>query len=540
MSHTLPVSLREELNTSFKSVAPQYADDELLGSLYNIYLLYEILPFSDPDTAYNRFQDPKDNPVIEKSRDVWVPPKIYSRLTANENALLYRKMDLKLTVRAAVMEVTDKKKCTDTAGEPKVKETRLSVIFPGVREEKVEQALLKLAIDGQGFYREDGRLGVRFTLGDVQRVLKLGKSTLSKAEIKEAILILGRSEFTVTARHQGDDRRIELARRGYRLNDITEVSIEDYKNARKTKEEALHSVVFHELIAASMKDNALRVSNFASHCQLNKPIARQIHSELRLEYTYAGRDRGAYRLSLFRTFSSMGRQSRGTSEDLKDMRKALEELHKAGIIRAFDKTQHQHKVKNTQGKSIDYEFDVYGSDAFVSEMILANAVKKKNDEKVLDFTEFKNRQSENSLSLQDRKMMRLLNEHFTLAEQKIKSLIEEYSHLRLQSALDYTLTRARYNQLSNPSAYFLSVLENDYDASNTSKALSEGSSMDQDLRIREEMFARLSSDEQAFVNAHWHRWKANEKEHVNRYGLTVVHMREAFFAWKAEQHSSIA
>ncbi|HEX8369571.1 MAG TPA: hypothetical protein VF604_13590, partial [Pyrinomonadaceae bacterium] len=70
--------------------------------------------------------------------------------------------------------------------------------YPSKREELVEDALRKFAVEGQGLFLDDAA-GVTFTLHQLQQELASNGHSYSKDQIKDALLICAKTNLTVTS-----------------------------------------------------------------------------------------------------------------------------------------------------------------------------------------------------------------------------------------------------------------------------------------------------------------------------------------------------
>lgn len=70
--------------------------------------------------------------------------------------------------------------------------------YPSEREELVEDALRKLACEGQGVFLDDAA-GVTFTLYQLQKELQRNRHSYSNDQIKDALMVCAKTHLTVTS-----------------------------------------------------------------------------------------------------------------------------------------------------------------------------------------------------------------------------------------------------------------------------------------------------------------------------------------------------
>ncbi len=154
--------------------------------------------------------------------------------------------------------------------------------YPSAREELVEHALRKIAIDSQaGFFDTvDYRSGVSFSLHTLRKELENQGHSLRYDEIIEALDILALSNIeVVTINKDGDET---FARSTY-LAALSGVKRKDYDADRSAR----WAAQFHPMVTRSIDRVTYRQFNYQRLMRCRSQLARWLLSQLVLKYTQA-------------------------------------------------------------------------------------------------------------------------------------------------------------------------------------------------------------------------------------------------------------
>ncbi len=268
------------------------------------------------------------------------------------NTVTYlNKRKILATVRAA--NITDKK------GNP-------VLVFPGEREERVEEALRKLAVEGRGVFI-DGSAGVTFTLYGLQKELKSRGHTYSIDELKEAILINRRATLEVSTEDGS-----ALVDSGF-FEAVGLVTKKEYQKDAKA-----HCYVrFNPLVTESIVRLTYRRYDYARSMKITSPLALYLFKRMSLYFTQAGINT-PYTPNLV---SFLSQSPRGLSvrmgDNVRAMTNALEALIKQKVVATYE----FERVKESR-KIIDIRYKIYPHEQFVQQQCSGNKVKNDTQTKL--------------------------------------------------------------------------------------------------------------------------------------------------------------
>ncbi|EAZ97467.1 hypothetical protein [Marinobacter sp. ELB17] len=238
------------------------------------------------------------------------------------------------------------------------------LIWPGEREECIEDSLRKLATSGQGIL-VNGEAGVRFTLYQLRTELKNHKHTYSYDQLREGLYVLRRAGLRITNPLTGESweegflsRLVEGGQRGVKDGP----SYEPWYAS------------FHKLVTKSITDLTYRQMNYPRLMSIPGQLAKYIYKRMVAVYTFADLDK-PYQPSLIQILEESGR---GVSPDMKinikAMNRALSQLKAQGA------TAHSEELKRVkQGRKVlNIRYNIFPTQQFVSEIIEANKQQKKH------------------------------------------------------------------------------------------------------------------------------------------------------------------
>lgn len=203
---------------------------------------------------------------------------------------------------------------------PKTKKRERVEVYPGEREEAIEDVLRGLAANGQGEVFEH-ELGVHFTIRQVMSELKNLGRTFSYAEVVEAILVCNRTSLSITINGKAVNNSALFTT-------FSLVSRENYENDTSAK----CFVRFHPMVTASVINLDYRMLNYRLAMAIRNPLARHIYKRMSHYWRQASKAH-TYNFNLMTYLSQTPRNiSPRMSRNLEAMNKALDELIKHDVL----------------------------------------------------------------------------------------------------------------------------------------------------------------------------------------------------------------
>ncbi|MBK3919916.1 replication protein [Stutzerimonas xanthomarina] len=311
--------------------------------------LFEILDTSDSDLS-NTIELYDALPKF-----VWVS----SDVDKSKNNVITRQFksrgsNYQLKIKPAVIERTN------SSGEV------VSVmVYPGAREEIVEEALRKFAVNGQGFESDnDKEVGVFFTVSKLRKELARTGHSYSAQEVLEALDVMSSSLLEVSLGSKGKGRDTI---RGNMLSSLMLTTRAEYLENGSTKCFA----TFHPLVTQGIKTQKFRLYDYSVSMTLKSDLARYMYKRMSHYWTQASLS-DPYQLKLVSFLSS---SPRGLSEKMKDnlraMRNALKSLVEGDVILP-DWTETMIKDPADRRVTTNVEFSLLPSETFVKHMMKAN------------------------------------------------------------------------------------------------------------------------------------------------------------------------
>lgn len=236
--------------------------------------------------------------------------------------------------------------------------------YPSKREELVEDALRKLASEGQGLFLDE-QAGVTFSLYQLQHELKSNGHSFSISQLKEALFICTKTHLTVTT----DDGNTVLVSSMFETLGLQ--TREDWAGqGQKTRA----FVRFNPLVTASIKNGNFRLYNYETSMGYSNTIARQLHKRMAHHYTQAG-IMHPYHILLSTIIRDFGLTSyEKLPNNLRDVLKALDEMKEKNVL--LDYAIEKSFDTRTRGKLIDAKLTLTPHPQFSSEVIQANKKQK--------------------------------------------------------------------------------------------------------------------------------------------------------------------
>lgn len=249
-------------------------------------------------------------------------------------------------------------------------ETEWVGVYPGAREECVEEALRKFSTQPGKF--NEAECSVRFSLYELKKELAVQGHTITYAELREALNILAESNLTIQTR-TSDGEQIDIKSNYLPLLYLRSrnKSSKNYVEAKDMSEEdknvATQCVaVLHPLISRGIERGDFRLYHYGTSMRLTNGLAKILNRELSMKWRNAS-PTNPYSFSMVEFLSNTARGlSNRIPEDFRSMNLALQQLIEVKVLTSFQSTP----VKKTTGKgAIDYTYQVFPHKNFVGMII---------------------------------------------------------------------------------------------------------------------------------------------------------------------------
>ncbi len=236
--------------------------------------------------------------------------------------------------------------------------------YPSKREELVEDALRKLACEGQGVFLDDAA-GVTFTLYQLQKELKRNGHSYSNDQIKDALMVCAKTHLTVTS-DNGDTVLVSSI--------FETLGLQTREDWVGTGEKTRAFVRFNPLVTQGIKTGQFRQLNYEKSMRYKSVIARQLHKRMSHHYTQASFT-NLYTILLSTIIRDFGLTAYAKlTLNLRDCLGALEEMKENHVILSYkvDKTI---DTKN-RNKLLEAKFTITPDPRFAEEIKQANIKQK--------------------------------------------------------------------------------------------------------------------------------------------------------------------
>ncbi|MDD5056534.1 MAG: hypothetical protein PHQ60_02075 [Sideroxydans sp.] len=276
----------------------------------------------------------------------------------------YRGTKFSASIQATQIEERDEKGKSKRSRDGKLVTT---AYYPSSNEELVEEALRKLAVDQeQGFLinkRPTARSGVVFSLYQLREELRQRGHSRSFDEIKLSLDILSGSNIKITA-NSPTSVDLSFGKSNY-LTALIGVTRKDMKIDADKKWMAQ----FHPLVTECMDSLSYRQFNYHQLMSHTTQLARWLHKQLILKYTFASRFKTfEIRFSTVKRDSAMldsysrPRDAHGACDI------AINELVEHGVLAELGRRIEA----GLRGKVLDVVYTLVPSNEFVAEVKAAN------------------------------------------------------------------------------------------------------------------------------------------------------------------------
>jgi len=236
--------------------------------------------------------------------------------------------------------------------------------YPSASEELIEDALRKIATEqNYGYFdKASNRSGVVFTLYMLREELKRRGHTRSYQEIILSLKILARSTIQISNINHEDGE-------GFTINPYLSSLCAVSRSQLKSDPEAKWIVQFHPLITKAIDAVTYRQYNYAQMMGHQTQLARWIHKQLSLKFTFA-----SFTQSFKIHFSTIKRDS-ALLEGYKQQRQAVAKLDDAfkelkdhGVLLSYSKEE----IRGARSKIEDVIYTLTASRSFISQVKAAN------------------------------------------------------------------------------------------------------------------------------------------------------------------------
>ena len=229
--------------------------------------------------------------------------------------------------------------------------------FPGKREELVEDALRKIAYDGNGLFLDD-QAAVLLSLNQLQKELKAMGHSYSIKQIKDAIFVCQKT--TLTLESERGDTSISF-------HIFETVGLRTRRDWKDKGKESKCFVRFNSLVTRSIKDCTFRQVNYKDCMSYKKNLARWLHKRMSHLYRQANW-KNSYSIMLTTIIRDSGiTEYKNLKDNLSEVRKVLDEMKQKNII-IYAKEDGRYAGR----KIIDMKFTIKPGYYFIKDMVRAN------------------------------------------------------------------------------------------------------------------------------------------------------------------------
>lgn len=241
-------------------------------------------------------------------------------------------------------------------------------LFPGFREQSVEQAIIKLAIDKKRLETFDAGahgalVGARFNMTELRTELEKSSCGYKLAEIREALEVLHKAHIKIT-RVSDEDGTAE----GEPEVSATLFPVKVVGRINKSTGDRETYVCFNPLVSMAIEREEWRQFNFQTFMALKAGLTRWIHKHLIHQWRNAAEGRTlTVRATTIIECSGLVEMAR-RRDGFAKIRRSFDELRQRGVLQRCD----VRPIKGARGAVTDIEFIIEPSQRFVQEQKNAN------------------------------------------------------------------------------------------------------------------------------------------------------------------------
>lgn len=405
-------------------------------------------------------------------------------------------------------------------------------VYPGAREDSVEEALKYLLSHGQGTYDQE-RTGVNFSVKQIYRELKRTGSTMSLDEIKESLEVLARSRCEIYGKDANGRKRSVMG--SPFLPNLIMVDRQTYLNKRAAGDtETVHCYAqFHIAVTLSIQSKQFRITHYHKHQRLRNLLARFIHKILRTRFLNASYNGKPFEMSFNTLMAEFGRGNDRSDTNVAFLETALKDLQKNDILDKYEVIDLR-DMKDSR-RILDRTLLLYPTSDFVNEMIQSNSRHKKNLDLLSDYTNI-TQTSKQVSELSEAEQLTLKDLlRWDITTQKGLELLGRYPSKLIQKVLEMAYKQHHDNKLKNPSGYILRALEEGWFSADTEEALFDDKGQEKEIGPKprgkeispnEGILKTLPEDLAKTVTDQWAHWDKGTRNTFNRHGLNSPDIRE--------------
>jgi hypothetical protein len=272
----------------------------------------------------------------------------------------------KIKIIPAQVEVKAKEK--NKKGETVVVE-KMQDRLPGLLEERVDEALKKLACQGCAFFSKDPKggyrdSGVAFNLNMLKEEIERSTGVVHRRDdLLLALKTLARSRLVITPL-SGEGLSLDTSYFTYAAYD------ESSKNAvEDLPEKSRCYVAFHKMVSLAIQENQYRLINYAIKMKLKNPVARKLFTVLTTQFRHANNTNSYHTKMNYFLEYDMGEPDRVSTVTVgkRSLERGLEELKSKNVIESYEM-----KNRKDGRKIVDVDVWIYPSTKFVKDMKKSN------------------------------------------------------------------------------------------------------------------------------------------------------------------------
>jgi hypothetical protein len=394
-------------------------------------------------------------------------------------------------------------------------------VYPGIKEDKIEQALIYLLSHGYGRFK-DQETGVSFTLNRIKDELHKTGTSYSLDEIKESLEVLSKARGDLYG--MGDTgKKISLMRSTY-LSNLLLVERDTYESSMRSgeKDQIRCYAQFHAAITHSIGRGIFRLNHYRKHQRLSNPLGRYMHKLLRVRFTNAFSTAKPFDYSFNRLIAESGRTHASTKSNKRLLDGGIEDLIECKIMERID-VDNIHDQDD--GRTIvDRIVRFYPSPEFIDEMKKSNGLEEYKNGQKMDYRNTKELQARvNDLGKAGSKLTAELKE-IGINTDKALELIERFGEGYVRHNVRHlNWKNDSTTKIQNPAGYLIKALEDGYiDQSN---ALIEGGKV-VDIEVDGTTLDNLPDHIKTRVLDAWPTWSYSDKLTFNKNGLATPYIRE--------------
>lgn len=235
--------------------------------------------------------------------------------------------------------------------------------YPAEREQIIEEALRKIAIDKRRTRLIDNQVGVYFTVYELDAELRRIGHGMPKRMIREALYVCNNCSIQVKSSRNG---KTVVSAPIFPVLALRSRSTEGFIDDTESM------ITFNPLVSAAIMSLDFRQLNYETTVRLKSVISRWLHKRLAHRYHWARADGDPFRIkgSTVVRDSGMGAYQR-QRDAFRAISKALDELAASKVISRWE----AHHVLGANRRIEDVDFEIHPSMEFVKEMRLANHVR---------------------------------------------------------------------------------------------------------------------------------------------------------------------